>query len=328
MQKKQKQKSGIFVKNIAQNRKARHNIAYIVILSVIFISKRTPRFLGLGIFAAVGTLLGFILKKERSVARKNLRKVFPDYDDKKINKVINGVFANAGKSLFDSIKLPEYSREKFAKIVRFNDEKIAHKLLSSPNGSIGLATHLSAFELQTQTAAKFGYKAMSIGTKLFDQRVYDMFIKLRKRNGVEYFDRNGGIVNAFRYLKKGYTFGILVDQDATDEGVFVNFLGEEAWTPFIPVKIAIRGDIPLFWVFFIREKGDKYVFNFEETEIIRSENETETLIMNLEKFNERLGEYVKKYPEQWVWMHERWKRKPEGYPSELSISHYRKGGEK
>ena len=306
-------------------KKLRHNLAYILVLIVVFVSKKIPRFLGLRIFGLFGYLFGFALKKERNIARKNLKKVFTDYDDKKINSILNGVFINAGKSTFDSIKLPEYSKEKFLKIVRFNDENLARETFNNPNGTVGLCTHLSAFELQSQALAKYGYKAMSIGTRLFDENVYKIFIKLRKRNGVEYFDRDGGIKNAFRYLKKGFVFGILVDQDATDEGVFVNFLGAEAWTPFVPVKIAIRMEIPLIWAFLVREKGDKYVLNFEKTEVVQGETEMETYILNLEKFSERFGEYVKKYPEQWVWIHDRWKRKPQDYPPELSISHYKKG---
>ncbi|MCL2844303.1 MAG: hypothetical protein FWE23_02485 [Chitinivibrionia bacterium] len=310
-------------------RKLRHDIAYIVILTIVFVSKKTPRFLGLRIFAIIGLLMGFALKKERNIARQNLKRVFEDYDDKKINKIINGVFINAGKSAFDGIKLPEYSKEKFSKIVRFNDENSAREIFSaSQKGMIGLCNHLSAFEVKSQALAIYGYKAMAIGTKLFDKRVYDIFIKMRQRNGVEYFDRNGGIMSAFRLLKEGYIFGILLDQDATDEGVFVNFLGEEAWTPFIPVKMAIKCKIPMIWAFLIREKGDKYVFHIEKTDIIKTENEMETYILNLEKYNERLGEYIKKYPEQWVWMHKRWKRKPQDYPPELSVSHYKKGEEK
>ena len=314
---------------LKKHKKLRHNTAYIVILLVIFVSKKIPRFLGLRIFGLFGWLFGFVLKKERNIARQNLKRVFAEYNDKKINEIINGVFINSGKSLFDSIKLPEYSKEKFSKIVRFNDENSVREIFTnSQKGMIGLCNHLSAFEVKSQALAIYGYKAMAIGTKLFDERVYEIFIKLRQRNGVEYFDRKGGIMSAFRLLKEGYIFGILVDQDATDEGVFVNFLGEEAWTPFVPIKMAIKCKIPMVWAFLIREKDDRYVFHLEKADVIKTENEMENYILNLEKYSERLGEYVRKYPEQWVWIHNRWKRKPQDYPPELSISHYKKGDEK
>ncbi|MCL1946974.1 MAG: hypothetical protein FWF51_07495 [Chitinivibrionia bacterium] len=309
-------------------RKLRHDIAYVLLLTLVFISKKIPRFLGLMLFGFLGFVFGFILKKERNIARKNLKRVFADYDDKRINKITNGVFINAGKSFFDSVKIPEYSKEKFLKIARFYDEKSAKETLANPNGVVVLAAHLSAFELQTQLVAVVLPKIMTIGSRLFDGRVDDIFVKLRKRNGVEYYDRDGGIMNVLRNLKKGFIFGVLVDQDATNEGVFANFLGEEAYTPFIPVKIAIRNDIPLTWGFLIREKGDKYALHIEKAQIIKTENEMETYILNLEKFNEKLGEFIKKYPEQWVWMHNRWKRKPKDFSPELSISYYKKGEEK
>ena len=311
-----------------KHRKLRHDTAHVLLLALVFISKKIPRFLGLTLFGFLGLLFGFLFKKERNIALKNLKRVFADYDDARINKITNGVFINAGKSFFDTIKLPEYSKEKFFKIVRLENESLAREIFSNPNGAIILGSHLSAFELKTHIAAMMGYKAMTIGSRLFDEKVDEILVNLRKRNGVEYYDRNGGIMNVVRNLKKGFNFGVLVDQDATNEGVFADFLGEEAFTPFIPVKIAVRNDIPLVWAFLIREKNEKYVFFIQKVEIVKTENEMETYILNLEKFNEKLGEFVKKYPEQWVWMHNRWKRKAKDFPPELSISYYKKGEEK
>ena len=306
-----------------KRRKLRHDVAYITLLTIVFVSKKTPRLLGLQIFGFMGLLLGFILKKERSITQQNLKNVFKDYDDKQIDKIVNGVFINAGKSLFDSIKLPEYPKEKFFKIIRLENESLCNEIFSSPKSAIVLGSHLSAFELKTHIVAKMGYKAMTIGSSLFDKKVEDLLIKLRKRNNVEYFDRNGGIMNVLRNLRNGFNFGVLVDQDATHEGVFVNFLGEEAFTPFIPVKIAIRNDFQLVWAFLIREKREKYTFYMQKAEIIETEDEMETYILNLEKFSEKLGEFIIKYPQQWVWMHNRWKRKSKDFPKQLSISYYK-----
>ena len=309
-----------------KHRKLRHDVAYVLLLTIVFISKKIPRFLGLPIFGFLGFLFGFVMKKEREITRKNLKKAFENYDEKQIDKITDGVFINAGKSFFDSIKLPEYPKEKFFKIVRLENENLVREIYSNPSGTVVLGSHLSAFELKTHIAAMMGYKGMTIGSRLFDKKVDEILVKLRKRNGIEYYDRTGGIMNVVRNLKKGFNFGVLVDQDATNEGVFVNFLGEEAFTPFIPVKIAIRNNIPLAWAFLIREKNDRYVFYIQKVEIIKTENEMETYILNLEKFNEKLGEFIKKYPEQWVWMHDRWKRKVKDFPQELSISYYK--GEK
>jgi KDO2-lipid IV(A) lauroyltransferase len=208
------------------SRKLRHDIAYIIFSTVIFIAKKMPRFLGLRIFGSLGFLLGLILKKERATVKKNLKNVFGNYSPKQINKTTNGVFVNAGKSLFDGIKIPEYSKENFFKIIHLENESLVKEIFSNPSGTIILGGHLSAFELKTHIAAKLGFKGMTIGSRLFDKRIDNMLAELRRRNGVKYYDRNGGIKNVLKNLKEGFNFGVLVDQDATQEGVFVNFLGK------------------------------------------------------------------------------------------------------
>jgi membrane-bound serine protease (ClpP class) len=213
------------------------------------------------------------------------------------------------------------------KIVRFENEDLVKEIFTSQSSVVVLGGHLSAFELKTHIFAMLGFKAMSIGSKLFDERVDEIFAKLRRRNGVSYYDRNGGIKNVMKNLKKGINLGVLIDQDATNDGVFVNFLGEEAFTPSTPIKIVMHGKIPLAYAFLVRGKHEKYVFYIEKAEIIETTNETESCILNLEKFNERLGEFIKKYPEQWVWMHNRWKRKAKDFPAQLSISYYQGGKE-
>lgn len=306
------------------SRKLRHDIGYIFFSAMVFTVKITPRFIGVHIFGFFGFFFGFVLKKTRETTQKNLKKAFVNYSRKEINKITNGVFVNAGKSFFDGIKLPQYPPKKFFKIVRLDDENLTKEILSDPKGSIVLSAHLSAFELQTQIAAMLGYNAMSVGSRPFDRRIGDIYAELRKRNGVKYYDRTGGMKFVLKNLKKGGNFGVLVDQDATKEGVFVKFFGEEAFTPHMPVRIAIRYKIPLSQMFLIREKGEKYALYIQKIDVVETNDETESCILTLEKYSEKLEEFIKKYPEQWVWMHERWRRKAKDFPPQLSISYYKK----
>jgi KDO2-lipid IV(A) lauroyltransferase len=305
-------------------RKLRHGIGYIFFSAIVFAVKITPRFLGVHFFGFLGFSFGFLFKKERGITQKNLKKAFENYSQKQINRITNGVFVNAAKSFFDWIKLPQYPPKKFFKIVRLHDENLIKEILSNNSGSVILSAHLSAFELQTQIAAMLGFDAISVGSRLFDQRIDKVFAALRRRNGVKYYDRSGGMKFVLKNLKKGGNFGVLIDQDATNEGVFVNFFKEEAFTPYIPVRIAIRHKIPLSQWFLIREKGEKYVLYAQKIDVVETENEIETCILNLQKYNENLEEFIRKYPEQWVWMHERWRRKAKDFPPQLSISYYKK----
>lgn len=311
-----------------KNKKLRHNIAFLVISFVVFFAKKCPRFIGLRIFGFIGFVAGLLIKKERNITRENLKKAFPDYSAQKIEKITNGVFINAGLSFFDGIKLPEYSKEKFFKIVRFSDDKEAKRILDNHSkGIMSLTAHVSCFEIESQTLSLLGYPTFAVGTTSFDKRIDEIFTKLRKRNGVEYFSRDGSVRTMLELFKKGYILGTLIDQDATKDGVFVEFFGEEAFTPSVPVKMLIKLKIPSLWGFIVREKGDKYVFYIEDGKVAQTGDLTRDCVETAQLYTNRLQEIIEKYPEQWVWMHRRWRRKAKDFPPELSISHYRKGDE-
>lgn len=309
-------------------KKIRHDIAFFLISFVVFFTKICPRFLGLRIFGFVGFIFGFIMKKERNITRENLKKAFPDYSAKKIEKITNGVFINSGLSFFDGIKLPEYSKEKFFKIVRWADENEAKRILDNhEKGIVSLTAHVSCFEVELQAVALAGYPVFAVGTTSFDERIDKIFTNLRKRNGAKYFTRDGSVRTMLELFKKGYVLGTLIDQDATHDGVFVDFFGEEAFTPSVPVKMALKLKIPMLWGFIVREKGDKYVFHIEDGKFTQTGDLTRDCVETTQLYTNRLCEVIKEHPEQWVWMHRRWRRKAKDYPPELSISHYKKGEE-
>jgi len=311
-----------------KNKKLRHDIAFLAISSVVFFAKVCPRFLGLRLFEFIGFIAGFLAKKERNITRENLKKAFPDYSDEKIEKITNGVFKNAGLSFFDGIKLPEYSKEKFFKIVRFSDDKEAKRILDNhQKGIMSLTAHVSCFEIESQTLSILGYPTLAIGTTSFDERIDEIFSKLRKRNGVQYFERDGSVRTILEHFKNGYIMGTLIDQDATKDGVFVDFFGEEAFTPSVPIKMLLKLKIPSLWGFIVREKGDKYVFYIEYGKVSQTGDLTQDCVETAQLYTNRLQEIIEKYPEQWVWMHKRWRRKAKDFPPELSISHYKKGVE-
>jgi KDO2-lipid IV(A) lauroyltransferase len=112
-------------------------------------------------------------------------------------------------------------------------------------------------------------------------------------------------------LRQGKIFGVLVDQDTNVEGVFADFLGRMAFTPSGAVRFAMKFDIPIFVFITVRMPGDKHhVYISDELAYLDTGDFEADLALNMQRINDIICSHIRKHPEQWVWMHERWKTRP------------------
>lgn len=307
-------------------RATRHLIGYGTFVVLVAVARLLPRCIALCLFSNIAVVVGRVLKKERLLIIDNLQRAFGDhYSEKELNKMVCALYRNIGFSLCDTIKLPYLPAKKFLEIVHIENENYLHTAREKGKGVIVLAGHMAGFELQTQLVAQLGIPSFTVGAQLFDSRVESLFTSLRTRNGVSYFTRDGAAKNILRHLRKNELFGALIDQDATSDGVFATFFGIPAFTPSAPMRIALRYDIPVVWAFMHRTKEHQYILQIKEPPCcIRTGDYERDLVENIQQFNDAFCAHIARYPDQWVWMHRRWRRKEADMPHVPSISKYRK----
>ncbi len=306
-------------------RQIRHTLAYILVKFSVTATMLIPRRLGLQLFSMLGQGVGLFLLPFRNEMKKNLDFVFGEekrYRQKR--KIINGVFANLGMSLYDAIKLPSYSLEKFKKCVKADPDILKKALDEDQRGVILLGGHLSCFELQSQIFAKNNLPIVVIGAPLFDKRIDEIVEKFRRRNGTTYLHRDGVGRRLIKELKSNKIFGALIDQDATSDGVFAPFLGSLAFTPTGPIRMAVKFKIPLFFTILERKSDLNYRLHISgPVTIPESGDIMHNVALLAEQYNNYLSEHIKKCPDQWVWMHRRWNRKPDKFPEFASITDFK-----
>lgn len=304
----------------------RHTIAYLLVKLFVIGSVLTPRFLGLLLFSLYGWIAGFILVPYRKEIVKNLNFVYGEsLSTKEKRRIVNGIFVNLGKTAFDAIKLPSYSKQKFNNIVKADTSTVKAALAEHQKGVITLGGHLSCFELQSQIYAMHDLPIIVIGAKLFDKRIDTIVENLRKRNGATYMHRDGVGRKLLKELKSNKIFGALLDQDATNDGAFADFLGKLAYTPTGPIRLALKFKIPLFFIRLERQADNSYEFISEgPIALPETGDSTEDLLILAQQYNSFISKQIRKCPEQWVWMHRRWKRKREDYANTPSITDYRR----
>ena len=302
-------------------KRIKNNILYAGALLAYTLASLLPRSLGLKLFGGIGKLVFLVPGTEKNRTLSHLRKIFgTEWTEKKIKKTAGQVYCGLGKNLFDMIHIPTLSKDQFDKIVTHEDLQSFSDAYNRKKGVIVITAHAGCFEMLLHFFAIHGFSSFAIGRKMFDPRLEQLIRRTRSGNNIAYLDRSENTIKIVRLLREGRAFGVLIDQDTRVEGVFANFLGYPAYTPSGPIKLAMKMGIPAFVVTTVRcEDNTHHVFISEQLQLLDTGNFESDLVANVEMANELICSTIKKYPEQWVWMHRRWRRKPSGKGNRISM---------
>ena len=178
-------------------------------------------------------------------------------------------------------------------------------------GVIFLTCHLGAFDLQVTNMALRGLKPNIIGTTLKDPRLNDLLVNYRNAYGAIAIERGKETFRLIKALKLGGAVAILIDQDTKVKSVFVDFFGMKASTPVGAAVLALKtGAAIVPTSVYLGADSKQHMEILPEIEVISTGNEELDIVVNTQRFTNFIEQQVRKHPEQWVWMHERWKTRP------------------
>lgn len=278
---------------------------------ILLLPYRTAVFLG-GLF---GNLAYILLPKYRALTLNNLRSVFQgEKSEKEIEEIARDVFRNLGMTAAECLSLRKFDREAIKRLVREEDYRPLKELLSKGKGIIVLGSHFGNWEFSCVGGVALGLDVTVIGRRIYYPRYNRFLVSLREDKGVKtlYRDEKNVLKKSLGVLKSNSVLGIVPDQDVDSvDGVFVNFFGKQAYTPTGPVIIAMLSGAPILPTFMIREGGRFRLFVEEPIYVKESGNRREEIVKYTQKCADVVEKYIRKYPSQWVWMHKRWKTKPD-----------------
>jgi len=272
-----------------------------------------PRGIGLALFSLLGALCYYIMSNDRKLTVNHLRLVFgQEWGDKKISATAKAVFRSIGKNLFDGVKLNTMSDGRFFGTVSHDSFDCVDAAKARGKGIVYITSHLGCFEMLLPFFARKGYSCIAVGREFKVKALDDIVRRMRNGPNMVYVDRSENSRKLVRTLQQGNIMGVLIDQDTNVEGVFADFLGRAAFTPSGAVRFAMKFDIPILVAVTARLDGNKHhVFVHPEAVHTDTGNFDADLVSNVQKINDIISGYIRKFPEQWVWMHERWKTQPE-----------------
>jgi KDO2-lipid IV(A) lauroyltransferase len=251
----------------------------------------------------------------RRAALFNLRLAFPDWTDARRRRVIRRLVRHVGWMAGEFSQFPKHTRETIGRVVLLDGFENFAVAQARGKGVLFLTGHMGAWELAPFAHALYGYPLHFLVRPVDNPRVDALVNRYRCLSGNQPIDKNQSARAIFSVLRAGGTVGILIDQNASlEEGVFVDFFGVPACTTSGLARIALRTGAPvvpayIFW----DESLRKYQLRFgPEVPLVRTADEEADVRENTARFTRVVEEFARRHPDQWLWVHRRWKTRPPG----------------
>ncbi len=266
--------------------------------------------------AAAGALGHLLLRRTRALALRQLALAFPERGEGERRRIAREMFLSLGRAAAEVTAIRSYDHrlEAYAEL---GDPGLLAEVMARGKGMVYVTGHLGNWELMARRIARAGVPNAVIAKRGGDGRLMDLIAAWRAEGGVttlwrEEPDTGRAIIRTFR---QGRALGILVDQDTSVQGVFVPFFGRLAHTPRAAGDLALRFGAPVV-VGTIHRKGprptDGHLLELTEIPYDPDPADREAEVIRITAACQAVLEAtIRRFPAEWVWMHQRWKTRPE-----------------
>lgn len=282
-----------------------HYIQYFAIRVLFALFGLLPRRIR-GVTGVALGWLGYQLGIRKGVVLQNLRTAFPTLPRAGQATVARRCFEHFGTVATSLSLTAGISREDIGEWIFPEGLECMDQAVAGGKGGIVVSGHLGNWEMVGATCARLGYPVSFVVTTQRNKLVQEWLDNVRRNAGVEIIPRKQAIKGVLSALQRNRVVAILIDQDAHEDGVFVPFFGKLSSTPRGPAVFHLRTGAPLIFMSSYRLPGEKYRFKLENVDI--PERADQEQIMGL--LTSKLEQAVRLAPEQWFWMHKRWKTPP------------------
>lgn len=286
-------------------------VAYIAVRALNKILGLVPISVSLWLGRRIGDAVFFFNKDRRLVAYANLKAAFgAEKTPRELRQITKRVYRNMVQTFVEVLNLTKVNRsyvDKYVEVVNMDRIRNAAK---SGRGTILLTAHFGDWELSSLVSSVEGFPILVLVREQKMKRLNELLNRLRESNGCRVIRKGMDVKNILKALYGKNIVGILSDQDAGKKGVFVDFFGRPTSYHSGPFDIAKHTDSLILPNFIVRTGGPHHKLCLEEYIDFRNAQGPDAIKENLQKFAKLLEGYVRKYPDQWLWLHKRWKSTP------------------
>lgn len=254
-----------------------------------------------------------ISPRRRLITLRNLSKAFPDKNPDEIQRLAKGAYRNVAIVAAEFADLPFWTKENISNIIDVEGLEHCVAALEKNRGLLMFGAHFGNWELGV-IASSLLLKPLVLIYRPLDNSVLENLVTwVRLSTGNRALAKSSAMWPMVRVLRQNGIIGLLIDQNVANyEGVFVDYFGVEACTTNGLAHLALLTGAPVVPAFMVRQDDNRYRFVFgPEVNLIRTEDEEKDVVENTSIFTTIIEDMVRKYPDQWLWLHERWKGKKE-----------------
>jgi Kdo2-lipid IVA lauroyltransferase/acyltransferase len=295
----------------------RYRLQYMPVALMVRLIGALPRPLARGIGILMGGGIYHLHLRLRRVGMRNLQLAFPEKSQKERRKILRGVYVSLGRLLGEACLFPSYTAANAAQVAvyqGFENFEAAEKL---GKGVLFLTGHFGGWEVGSFFHSLMGHPMQIVVRPLDNPYVDALVARYRGLHGNTMIGKQEFARGLIAAMRDNATVGILMDTNMTPpQGVFVDFFSIPACTASGLARVALHTGAAVVPAFTIWDPVlRKYRVEFDPAlELVRTGNPEADAVANTAVFTKVIEQYVRRYPDQWLWVHRRWKTRPTGEP--------------
>ena len=295
----------------------RQRAEYALVWVMVRLMGSLPRSVARAVGAAIGWAAYFSAPRLRKVGQKNLELAFPEKSESERRRILKTLYRNLGWQLAEFCQMPRYTLGQANTFIRYQGLEHYLEARDRGQGVLVLTGHLGAWELSSFYHSLAGYPMGMIIRRLDNPMVDRLVNRIRCLHGNRVLHKDDFARALIAAMRAGETVGVLMDTNMTPpQGVFVDFFDRAACTASGVARVALRTGAAVIPGFLLWESSEaRYVLHFlPPLQLVNTGDDALDAISNTALFTRVLEGAIRRYPEQWLWVHRRWKTRPAGEP--------------
>jgi KDO2-lipid IV(A) lauroyltransferase len=273
--------------------------------------RRLPRRLVLSLGRSLGRLWGALDQRHLRIAAENLRRAFPEWDEERVGRTARAVYAHFGTILFDILWMEGRSREELLALTNVEGLELARGAVASGRGVVCPTGHFGNWEFQGVVSpllvGPFSVVARPLDNPELDRRL----VGLRTSTGNTVIYKKRALSQILQTIRGGGVVAIVIDQNVqAKDGIFVEFFGRPACTTTVAAAVALKTGCVIVPVHCVLRPDGLYTMVYGPEVEWTGGRGPEDVAALTRKLTGVIEGWVREHPEQWLWLHRRWKTRP------------------
>ncbi|HEX6059476.1 MAG TPA: lysophospholipid acyltransferase family protein [Gemmatimonadaceae bacterium] len=296
-----------------------HRAEYAALRGAVALLDRLPWRAALGFGARLGALGYRPFAIRRRVVERQVAAAMPELDAREVRRIARGAYEHLGRTTIEVALLPGLGPEGVLALFEGVDgwEHVERAMIAK-KGILFVTGHLGNWELAGSYVASRGIPLDAVVRRQTNPMFDRWLNETRARIGMHVVPDSEAVRRIPRSLKQGRAIALVADQGVKGlASTFVPFFGRPAKTPRGPAVFALRFDAPILFATALRQPGGKYRFFIEPVPVVRTGDTERDVDETVAAYTRVIEDFVRRYPEQYLWQHRRWRRQPEDTPAHL-----------